>query len=395
MHFFAYKARKHDGNTVKGYIFGAKKHEIYAILLQQNMQLLYVRAVHKLQYAHYSLNEKYEFCKMLFQSLSQLLKAQIPLLDAFKMMGEQTSKIFFKKIIYQMIYDLENGKSVCQAMQEHASFFGSVALQYVMVCEQNGNYEKGFDALHHYFNWILVQRSNIIKSIRYPLIILCFVIFLIFGFDTYLLPELISFLKMNQTESSSITLWLQIKNVAFDVFIFLIFCVCTFAFLNYKKMIPVKILKKAFYLPFGKMIFEKEWANFLHVLGLMLESQTPIKLAFSLAMNDVALNYLKADLQMAYTLLESGNTLTNALESVSYADHMTHRFLFLGEQSAKLDENLLLCSSIIYNRFYEKIEKIIHILQPAFMLSIGFLILFIIHVFVLPIYDVLSTVGES
>ncbi|CAO5679588.1 MAG: Type II secretion system protein F [Holosporales bacterium] len=395
MTFFVYKARTHNGETTKGYIYAPEKNNIYTILEQQNLQLLYVHAVHKLQYFSPSSSEKCEFCKMLFQSLSQLQNAQIPLLDSFKMAAEQTTKICFKKIIYQIIYDLENGKSVYQAMQAHATFFGGIALQYVMICEQNGNYIKGFDALYDYFNWLLQQRSNMIQAMRYPLILLCFVVLLIVGLDTYLLPELVTFLKMNQVESASISVWLTIKNSIMDIFFLFLFIIISVGFFKHQKKIPLKILKKAYYLPLGKLFFEKEWATFLHVLGLMLEGNVPIQSAFSMAMNDVRLAYLKADLQAAHNKLESGSTLTNALESVSYADHMTQRFLFLGEQSANLSKNLILCSGIIYNRLYGKIEKIIQILQPAFMLGIGILLLFVIHVFVLPIYDVLSTMEVS
>lgn len=395
MTFFVYKARTHNGETTKGYIYAPEKNNIYTILQQQNLQLLYVHAVHKLQYASASSTEKYEFCRMLFQSLSQLQNAQIPLLDSFKMIGEQTSKIYFKKIIYKIIYNLENGKSAYQAMQEHASFFGTIALQYVMICEQRGDYTKGFDALYDYFNWILQQRSNIKQAIRYPIILLFFIVLLIAGLDTYLLPELVSFLKMNQVESPTIELWLKIKEDGMHFFLMLVFTICTVTVLTFKKKIPLKILKKTYYLPFGKLIFEKEWAKFLYGLGLMLDGHIPIQSAFSLAMNDIKLQYLKADLHTAHSKLESGNPLTNALESVSYIDHMTQRFLFLGEQSEKLSKNLILCSNIIYSRFYRKIEKIIHILQPAFMLGIGILLLFVIHIFVLPIYDVLSTMGES
>ena len=85
-----------------------------------------------------------------FRQLATLIEAKVPLMMSLTSVGEQTSNSYLKRIIREMVHDVEDGSPFSKAMEKHKDIFSELVLSIIKAgehfnlrCPLDGEYKIG------------------------------------------------------------------------------------------------------------------------------------------------------------------------------------------------------------------------------------------------------------
>ena len=77
--------------------------------------------------------------------LATMYKSGIPLSDALVTLIEQTKSKNFKKVISELLQDVNNGQSLAKSLDKHHNVFDKFYISLVDISEQSGTLEENLD----------------------------------------------------------------------------------------------------------------------------------------------------------------------------------------------------------------------------------------------------------
>src|SRR5687768_9990468 len=109
----------------------------------------------------------------LFQQLSTMLQAGMPLMDALELGGEQTQSRKLKAIMQNIASKVQAGSPLWSAAAEHPKVFESHWIQVIRTGEISGQIGPLLGRLTQNMKETREARGKLISAMIYPAIILC------------------------------------------------------------------------------------------------------------------------------------------------------------------------------------------------------------------------------
>ena len=218
LNFYCYKALNFENTIVKDYVYIEKKEDLYPLLKEKKLQLIKAYKPSSINISPFKgtiFKTLQEWCYF----LSHLLVNNIPLLEALKMLALSTRSLYFKQVLYRLIYDLESGLPLSESLSKHPLIFNFIFIQTIKTSEKTGELFKAFQNLYIYFNWVISIRKKMTDSLRYPLFLMCFLITIASVLQIYFVPELLTFLNQSHVESPSLNAWLWMQDHLLTLFL--------------------------------------------------------------------------------------------------------------------------------------------------------------------------------
>lgn len=391
MPFYFYKAKDPSQKITEGYIFSTDHTTIYSSLKEKNLHLL----SYKKPFFHNHFTTQKIISQQLkewFFFLAQMLESGLSLMDSLHILQKQTTRKSFKKILMQIIYHIEQGSSVSEAFEQNSKIFKPFVLQTLRIYEKTGELFKAFDVLYNYINEQLIFKEKLYASIRYPSFLCLFFITIFSVFNIYFVPELLSFLQENQMGTEDLDFLLFIHHngmlilqylalTGFGIFVILLFI---------KKTIPTfyqRLSQTVYTLPFIKLFVHIQIFRFFQTLGIMLQAELNLNIAFEQAKEELSWPALKKEFQTIQQDISQGTFISHAFQKKIFINTVIIRFLEIGEKSGSLPKNILLCCKLILMEMNNKLDKFIQYLQPALILFVGIILLWTVKIFLMPLYN--------
>jgi len=110
------------------------------------------------------------------RQLSTLVKAGIPLLRALQIIAPQIEHRRFRDVVEQILLDVEEGKSLSEALSLHRRYFSNFYVNMIKAAEVNGNMTQVLKDLSDY----LVQNRKLVNSVRSAMMYPIFVLFIVY-----------------------------------------------------------------------------------------------------------------------------------------------------------------------------------------------------------------------
>lgn len=385
MPLYHYKAYSVDRTVVHGMLYCESLDFLYETLKSKNLTLF-----KKWKKSHFNrfisladLKEWSYFCKT-------LIKDSIPLKEALLTSAELSESNVLKEVLHQVLYDIERGVQLSVAISVHEKKLGRICVAAFATAEETGNLESAFDNLEDYYGWRIHLKQNVTNALRYPLFVLGFMILVIMGLQTHLVPELFEFYKAQGEVPSSLMLWMNMSEYLYLLAFPALFLIPFILKIN--KIVSVRVLVR--FVPFGKLLYTLELAKFMASFSLMMKSRIDLKKALTTSALDLRLPPLKKELLAIEEQLKRGISLSAAFNQIPYIDKLVPRFVYLGEKAGDLTQHLNLCGDILTKRSLSQIHRFIQVIQPMLIGAIGILLLWIATTLVTPIYNQLPELAQ-
>jgi len=329
-----------------------------------------------------------------FRQLAVLIEARVPVVSSLTAIADQTTSKYLKKILGEIISDIEDGMPFSNALEKHRDVFPKRWMNIIRAGEASGNLKKSIDYVANNIekNYTLVSRVR--GAMMYPGIVM--IVFFIIGFlvITFILPKLTVMIK----ELNADVPWYTRLVMTVGDFMASYWWAVAVIILGFvggiiyyiqsedgkKEWDRVKIN-----LPIVGPIFRGVYiARFAENLAVLLTGGIPIiqslKIVSSVIGNTV---FEKVFLQAAEEVKIGGN-MSNVLRKSPIIPPVVAHMVKIGEDSGQIDSVLGHIA-----RFYEQetemsTKNLSTLIEPILMIVIGIGVGFMAVAVLMPIYNI-------
>lgn len=338
----------------------------------------------------------------ILESLSTMLAAGIPIVEALSSIEEDTTSKKTKLLIRSIIEDISNGKTLSESFGKFPESFDSVFLSIIKSGEASGKLDTVLQSASTSLKGSIETKGDIKSALFYPAIIISVlfaVAFLVFGYSLPQVAKVFFDLKIKLPAYSQIVLHLSLwfgANKFYIVSIFA-FLVLIIYFLLKIKSVKKSLFNMLFNLPIiSNIVRLLDLASFSQTTGLLLSAGVPIINALEISKNVVSSSRLRGDIEKVITQLTQGSSLAKSMKQVSKNfPSLLRRVVGVGEESGNLDRSLTEISQFYYRKFTQIIKNLTVIIEPILIVFIAVLVALVLVSVVLPIYQGIGSINRQ
>lgn len=331
--------------------------------------------------------------------LEQTSRAGVPILESLEDLRDSTENPRLKEVIAAMIESIEGGRTLSEAMKDYPAVFSKVFCSLIRAGEQSGEMSEVFFQLSENLKWQDEIASQTKKVLMYPAFVGTVVLAVIFFLMTYLVPELLKFIKtMGQELPAHTKALIIVSNIFVDywyIILILPFLLVGMLFIGIRVSPSIQYqvdnlkLKIPVIGPILKKIVLTRLANFFAIMyasGITIIEC--IRTGEEIAGNKV----IEEAMNKVGQQIADGATLSDSFKSTGLFPPLVLRMIRVGENTGAL-ENALKNIGYFYGRdVRESIEKLQSMIEPGMTIFLGGIIAWVMFSVLGPIYDLITKV---
>lgn len=324
-----------------------------------------------------------------WQMLSHLSQANIPLHQALEISKTTVESPPLSQALTRIQSDLVGGMLFSQSLSNHADLNSSFNVQMAKLAEKTGDYGRSCLLISQHIQWRRSWQQLIQQSLRYPIILMLLLGVLLSIIILLVLPGLLEQLSL---------LGIQEIPFATKALIFLgqyplellegiggFSCII----LGWRWNRHRRDLKPWRYrIPhLGRVLYQLQILQFLHGLGTMLTAKVDGLTSLYQAAQIPNCTWLKKQLQDREQHLISGRNFSSALVGILPVWSATANLIPVGEATGRLGELLVSSCETELQHLQTKIRDWLDFLQPALVMVMGLIMIWVVLAVLLPLYD--------
>lgn len=393
---FRYSAVDKNGGSVRGKLTAVNEVDLELRLQRMGLDLITVRKVNEPMHLGRGSITRQDLITFCFH-MEQLSRAGIPLLEGLADLRDSTEQPRFREILSAILEEVEGGKTLSQAMNNHPAAFDNVFVSLIKAGEQSGTMTEVFENLATTLKWQDELVAQTKRLLMYPALVFVVVGGVIVFLMMYLVPQLVSFLKNMGQELPFQTKALIFVSGVFVNYWYLVFGLPILAAVA--ATLVIRQSARARYrwdyfklrIPFVGPILQKIiLARFANFFALMYQSGITILDALKTS-EEIVVNRVIADgLARAGQQISAGDSVAESFENLGMFPPLVVRMLRVGEATGALDTALLNVTYFYNREVKESVEKLLKMLEPALTVMLGLVLAVIMFSVLTPIYDILG-----
>ncbi len=329
----------------------------------------------------------------------QTSRAGVPVLESLQDLRDSSDNPRMAEVTNAMIESIEGGKTLAQAMGEFEGVFGKIFTNLVQAGEQSGEISKVFEELGLSLKWQDEQAALTKKLLTYPAFVGTVVGGVVFFLMTYLVPELLRFIKtMGQELPIHTKALIVVSNIFVNYWYILLLTPIVI-------VIGIQIGIKtspAFHLKYDDLKLK------VPIIGPILKKIILTRLCSFFAImyssgitiiecirtgEEIAGNksIAKAMHQVGQQIAD-GSTLSDSFAKAEMFPPLVLRMIRVGESTGALETALVNISYFYTRDVKESIERLQTMIEPAMTIILGSIIAWVMFSVLGPIYDLITKV---
>jgi type IV pilus assembly protein PilC len=340
------------------------------------------------------------FCRQ----FSTMVDAGVSLVRCLDVLGHQTQDPRLKRILADIGQRVEGGESLSRAMQRHPKAFSNLFIGLVKAGEVGGVLEESLQRLSHFLEKDVELRRKVKSAMTYPILVAIMSIAIVTFLVAWFVPQWSAILldlglKPDQLPAPTKFL-IDVSNViqhsAWMValaIIILVFAYRLFVSTRFGRRVADRVRLK---LPvFGKLHHKVCLARFSRTMGTLLTSGVPILQAMETVAGTVGNTIMADALLEARARIREGDRIGDPLEQSRLFPPMVVHMIGVGEESGSLDFMLQKIADFYEAEVEAALASLTAAIEPIMIVSLGFVVGFIVISMFLPLVDVISKLSSG
>ena len=393
---FLWEATNTKGQTVKGEMTAASADVIKAELRKQGLTPK-KNGIKKKGGGLFSAKEKAITTKdiaVFSRQLATMMKAGVPMVQAFDIVGQGHSNPSMGKLIMQIKADVEAGGTLASALSKHPAYFDDLFVSLVDAGEQSGALETLLDKVATYKEKTEALKAKIKKAMTYPIAVLVVAVVVSAILLIFVVPTFAEMFAGFGAELPAFTLFVVgLSDILVDnIWLFIaVIGGSIFAFKQAKlrsKSFRDSLDRLALKLPvFGLLTTNSAIARFSRTLATMFAAGVPLVEAMvSVAGATGNSVYSKAIMQVRDDIA-SGTTLQASLgQNKELFPNMLIQMVGIGEESGALDEMLDKVAEYYEEAVDDSVDNLTAMMEPMIMSFLAVVIGGLVIAMYLPVF---------
>ncbi len=332
------------------------------------------------------------------RQLSDLLSAGVPLVKSLGIILNQTDNEQLRIILQEINNDVSQGDTLAKALTRHPKVFSKLYCAMVKAGETGGMLDAVLQRLADFSEEEESLKGKIKAALAYPVIMVLASIGAIIVLMTVVIPKIVNiFAELNQALPLPTQILIKITDFMVSYWWILIFGGFVLISVLWK-YVHTKEGKRLFHrfqlqIPvFGIVIVKKEIARFARTLGSLLHNGVSILNSLEIT-EDVIQNVLIADeMKKIADNITQGSGVAAPLKNSKVFPPVVVNMIAIGEETGKLDEVLLKIANSYEIEVDRSVKLLTSMIEPLIILSMGFIVGFIVISMLLPIFNLDPTV---
>jgi len=394
-HIFAWEGKDKTGKTVRGEMRAGGATIVNVTLRRQGIMVTKVKK--KVYRSGKKIQDK--DLTLFTRQLATMMKAGVPLLQSFDIVGKGHSNPSMSKLIMDLRADIETGTSLNNAFRKYPLYFDPLFCNLVGAGEQAGILEDLLTRLAIYKEKTLALKSKIKGALMYPCAIIAIAFIVTAVIMIWVVPafkSVFSSFGANLPAPTLIVMGISDFVVKWWYIIFgSIFGALYFFFQSWRRSLKMQQFmdRVLLRLPvFGEVIRKATIARWTRTLATMFAAGVPLVEALDSVGGASGNNvYLEATKKIQ-TEVSTGTSLTAAMQNANVFPNMVTQMVAIGEESGALDGMLGKVADFYEEEVDEAVKTLSSLMEPMIMVVLGVLIGGLVIAMYLPIFKLGSVV---
>ncbi|NOS95686.1 MAG: type II secretion system F family protein [Methylotenera sp.] len=399
MPYFSYKGRDSKGALVQGVLESVDSSTLANQLFSLNITPIEIKA-QATSAAGKNLSislfdEKIETIDvMLFsRQMYTLLKAGIPIMNAFNGLESSTQNKAFASVIASLRQSLASGRELSNALSQHPKVFSNFYISMIRVGESTGMLETVFLRLFDHLEFERFMRDQIKAALRYPTFVVIAMGIAIVVVNLFVIP---AFAKVFQGFGAELPLMTKIL-LAFSNFMvaswpYLIAGIigAVWLFRTYTASGSGQYNWDSFKLKTpiaGKIIHKATMARFARSFALASKSGVPITSGLKLVAQTTDNVYIASQVEKMREGVERGESILRTATNAGVFNPIVLQMIAVGEESGSLDDLMEEIADMYQREVEYEIKTLGAQIEPVLIVFLGVMVLILALGIFLPIWD--------
>jgi type IV pilus assembly protein PilC len=392
---FQWEGRNKDGKTVRGETRAASESVVQSTLRRQGISGAKVKKLRTKSGSKITDKDIALFTRQ----LATMMKAGVPLLQAFDIVGRGHSNPSVGKLLLDIKADVETGSSLSQAFRKFPLHFDALFCNLVGAGEQAGILDTLLDRLATYKEKILAIKGKIKSAMFYPISVLVVAFIITAVIMIFVIPAFKDVFKSFGADLPAPTLFVMAISDFFVAWWWAIFGAIGggfYAFFeSWKRSEKVQIIMDRLMLRlpiFGEIVRKAVIARWTRTLATMFAAGVPLVESLDSVGGAAGNHVYKLGTRQIQSEVSTGTSLTTAMQNANLFPNMVTQMVAIGEESGALDSMLSKVADFFEAEVDDAVEAMSSLMEPLIMVVLGTLIGGMVIAMYLPIFKMGSVV---
>lgn len=327
------------------------------------------------------------------RQLATMMKAGVPLLQAFDIVGKGASNQAVAKLLMDIKVDVETGSSLNQAFRKFPLHFDALFCNLVAAGEAAGILDSLLDRLATYKEKILAIKSKIKSALFYPIAVIVVAIVITAVIMIFVIPAFKDVFKSFGADLPAPTLIVIAMSDFMVANWYIVFGILGGGlygfFYMWKRSEKMQIVMDRLFLRlpiFGDIIRKATMARWSRTLSTMFAAGVPLVEALD-SVGGASGNYVyRMATKQIQSEVSTGTNLTVAMQNSNVFPNMVLQMVSIGEESGQLDAMLGKVADFFEAEVDDAVEAMSSLMEPMIMVVLGTLIGGMVVAMYLPIF---------
>ena len=329
------------------------------------------------------------------RQLSTMMRAGVPLLQAFDIVARGSSNPRLTKLLTDIRTDVETGTSLSSAFRKHPLYFDALYCNLVEAGEAGGILDTLLDRLAIYQEKTMAIKNKIKSALIYPIAVMVVAFVVLAVIMLFVIPVFADVFKSFGADLPAPTLFVIAMSNVFISYWYVIFGLLGggtyFFFESWKRSEKMQATMDRLLLKapvFGSLVNKSAVARWTRTLSTMFAAGVPLVEALDSVGGASGNAVFKEATDQIQKDVSTGASLTASMESTGVFPNMVLQMCAIGEESGSLDGMLAKAAEFYEDEVDEAVKGLSSLMEPFIIVILGGLIGGIVVSMYLPIFKI-------
>lgn len=386
---YEWEGKDRNGKVVRGELRAGGENQVNATLRRQGIVVTKI----KKRRMRSGKKIKPKDIAIFTRQLATMMKAGVPLLQAFDIVGRGNPNPSVTKLLSDIRTDVETGTSLSAAFRKYPIYFNSLYCNLVEAGEAAGILDSLLDRLATYMEKTEAIKSKIKSALMYPVAVMVVAFVVVSIIMIFVIPAFKEVFSSFGADLPTPTLMVIAMSEFFVKWWWLIFGGLGFGFYFFMQawkrnekmqMFMDRLLLK---LPiFGDLVEKSVIARWTRTLSTMFAAGVPLVEALDSVGGASGNSVYKLATDKIQQEVSTGTSLTTAMTNANVFPSMVLQMSAIGEESGSLDHMLGKAADFYESEVDEMVAGLSSLMEPIIIVVLGTVIGGIVISMYLPIF---------